>query len=276
MTFPQISDTILKFLIYIFQEKLPRLENYPNCGRVGNPENVECIWDCEWVDSPKTVGSPFTTGLPMLNVALNEAGFTHGLVKYPSNIDCLDDCTMLAKIEEAAANSIDPVTLAVNLFALADPAIRQGPNIDSMIVEICLLYFELEPPPSRTCFNLPPAIVIGRNLKTNNLSRLIGNSLTNSYTDSTLNYTLNQYPWTCSLRTTGYRGRHICGTTLLSAPLSRTIIVGAAHCNYICKSSEGTVRETCCCRDPDDNFASCRTVSIVTLCFGYIFHYHSF
>ena len=68
----------------------------------------------------------------------------------------------------------------------------------------------------------------------------------------------------------GYHGRHICGATLLSAPPSKTIIVSAAHCNYICKSSEGKVRETCCCRNPADNFASCRTVTIHFLSYSFL------
>ena len=62
-------------------------------------------------------------------------------------------------------------------------------------------------------------------------------------------------------RTSGYRGRHTCGATLLSAPPDKTVLVSAAHCNYICKDTDGTVLETCCCRDPEDNFASCRTSS---------------
>ena len=62
-------------------------------------------------------------------------------------------------------------------------------------------------------------------------------------------------------RTPGYRGRHVCGVTLLSMPPNRTVLVGAAHCNYICKDLDGTILETCCCRNPDTNFASCRTTS---------------
>ena len=37
--------------------------------------------------------------------------------------------------------------------------------------------------------------------------------------------------------------------------------MGAAHCNYICKDVDSTLLETCCCRDPDNNFASCRSTS---------------
>jgi hypothetical protein len=88
-----------------------------------------------------------------------------------------------------------------------------------------------------------------------------GNSLTNSYRDPSLEHTLRQYPWACSLRTRGFRGRHICGATLLSTPPAATVLVGAAHCNYVCKDTDGRLLETCCCRDPEHNFASCRSTS---------------
>ena len=243
---PQASDLFLKFLFSIFQGKLPRLESFPNCGRVGNKEHVECIWDCEWVDNPR-YGQESNTGSVQIDELTANLSLTYRLIKYPPDTSCLDDCTFVAKLK-ARENSI------AELLELATETLSQRPNIDSIILEICILYFELALPP---CFNKP----FPRNLERgSNLERLVGNSLTNNYVDPTLNYTLNQYPWTCSLRTSGYRGRHICGATLLSAPPSKTIIVGAAHCNYICKSSEGTVRETCCCRDTDDNFASCTTV----------------
>jgi len=73
------------------------------------------------------------------------------------------------------------------------------------------------------------------------------------------------HPWLCSLRTRGFRGRHRCGVTLLSGPTEDsndpTILVSAAHCNYICKEREtGNVYETCCCR-PAESKASCRNTS---------------
>jgi len=69
-------------------------------------------------------------------------------------------------------------------------------------------------------------------------------------------------PWLCSLRTRGFRGRHRCGVTLLSGPTDSspddpTILVGTAHCNYICKErSTGNIYETCCCR-PASSDSSC-------------------
>ena len=94
----------------------------------------------------------------------------------------------------------------------------------------------------------------------------------------------SQHPWACSLRTRGFRGRHRCGVTLLSgqyttlqstaeylvfslynddknkilpgptvnSPEDPFVLVGAAHCNHICKDRHtGHVLETCCCRPPN-------------------------
>ena len=249
-TFPQASDLFIKFLIHIFRDRLPRLESFPNCGRVRNPQNVECIWDCEWIDNPRLDQAP-STNIPVIDNIFPD-GFTYGLIKYPPDISCLEDCMLLPSLREA--------TNVAELEKIVRQVLTERPNIDTIIIEICLLYFELNLSPCFDITNLLTGVGVGRDMSHNNPERLVGNSLTNSYTDPTLNYTLNQYPWTCSLRTAGYRGRHICGATLLSAPPSKTIIATAAHCNYICKSSEGTVRETCCCRNPTDNFASCRTV----------------
>ena len=43
------------------------------------------------------------------------------------------------------------------------------------------------------------------------------------------------------------------------------MLVGAAHCNYICKDrNTGDVLETCCCRPPD-NPASCNKVMMMMM-----------
>ena len=71
------------------------------------------------------------------------------------------------------------------------------------------------------------------------------------------------HPWQCSLRFQGFRGRHRCGVTLLSGPTEQSpsdpfVLVGAAHCNYICKDKRtGYPLETCCCR-PKSIAGSCR------------------
>ena len=65
---------------------------------------------------------------------------------------------------------------------------------------------------------LPVALV---NLKTMNKTKL--------------NYrnTLHRYPWICSLRTASQPPKHLCAVTLLS--LQPRVIVGPAHCTYVCK-----------------------------------------
>ena len=246
----------LKFFVHIFQGKLQRLESFPNCGRVGNPQNVECVWDCDWITNPLN-GQAVNTNNFLIDIIIPE-GFTYNLIKYPPDPTCLQDCSLIR-------DRLSGVTSISELADIIRPILVERPNIDSMILELCVLYLQLNgATPCLDINNLSFPRKTERAQVERNISvtsqRLVGNSVTNNYIDPTLNYTLNQYPWTCSLRTGGYRGRHVCGATLLSAPPSKTIIVSAAHCNYICKSSEGTVRETCCCRDPDNNFASCRLV----------------
>ena len=68
------------------------------------------------------------------------------------------------------------------------------------------------------------------------------------------------YPWMCSIRTQGYNGRHRCGATLLSGPPKKTVLVSAAHCNFICKNDFGEHLEICCCRASSEP-GSCRDVS---------------
>ena len=72
-----------------------------------------------------------------------------------------------------------------------------------------------------------------------------------SGTKTELNYTntLHRYPWICSLRTKGITAEHLCATTLLSVPPQPTIIVGPAHCTYLCKDGDarGARLQSCCC-----------------------------
>ena len=70
-------------------------------------------------------------------------------------------------------------------------------------------------------------------------------------TKTVLNYenTRHRYPWICSLRTKGITAEHVCAVTLLSKPPQPTIIVGPAHCTYLCKDSKprGARLDACCC-----------------------------
>ena len=70
---------------------------------------------------------------------------------------------------------------------------------------------------------------------------------------------VHRYPWMCSIRTYGYNGAHRCGATLLSGPPKKTVLVSAAHCNFICKNDFGEHLEICCCRASSEP-GSCRDV----------------
>ena len=76
-------------------------------------------------------------------------------------------------------------------------------------------------------------------------------ALVTDVTKTTLNYnnTRHRYPWICSLRTKGIVAEHVCAVTVLSVPPQPTIIIGPAHCTYLCKDgdSRGGRLDSCCC-----------------------------
>merc|ERR1711899_383419 len=72
--------------------------------------------------------------------------------------------------------------------------------------------------------------------------------------------TRHRYPWICSLRTRGMNPEHLCAVNLLSVPPNPTVIVGSAHCTYLCKDTNdnGVTLPSCCCVDLDLGQESCR------------------
>ena len=70
-------------------------------------------------------------------------------------------------------------------------------------------------------------------------------------TELQYNHTRHRYPWVCSLRSTGPRPAHRCAVNLLSIPPKPTVVVGAAHCTYLCKDGAREV-PPCCCSDRSD------------------------
>ena len=70
-----------------------------------------------------------------------------------------------------------------------------------------------------------------------------------SYTQLNFENTRHRYPWVCSLRSTGARPEHLCAVTLLSIPPKPTVVVGAAHCTFICKNDNEKAIPVCCCAD---------------------------
>jgi len=64
--------------------------------------------------------------------------------------------------------------------------------------------------------------------------------------------TIDRYSWICSLRSTALNAEHFCAVTLLSLPPKPTVIVGAAHCTFLCKNGKHRI-DPCCCRKETDS-----------------------
>lgn len=62
----------------------------------------------------------------------------------------------------------------------------------------------------------------------------------------------HRYPWLCSLRSKDplLQYRHYCAVNLLSRPPGPAVLVGPAHCTYLCKSGNRVV-DNCCCAGPN-------------------------
>jgi hypothetical protein len=110
-------------------------------------------------------------------------------------------------------------------------------------------------PPLDPCdpdYEYPDDLMEGLNRSNN---RLAPAQSVLQFPDFTLNTQLNfentrhRYPWVCSLRSTGARPEHLCAVTLLSVPPKPTVVVGAAHCTYICKNDNEKAIPVCCCAD---------------------------
>ena len=75
------------------------------------------------------------------------------------------------------------------------------------------------------------------------------------------NHTKHRYSCTCSLRSTGSAPSttftlhtfHMCAVTLLRVPPGPTVIVGPAHCTYVCKKDANLPAPHCCCDNGPTN-----------------------
>merc|ERR1712223_505653 len=85
-------------------------------------------------------------------------------------------------------------------------------------------------------------------------------------TKTELNFTntRHRYPWICSLRTRGADPEHLCAVNLLSVPPNPTVIVGSAHCTYLCKDTDanGVSLPPCCCVDSAKGQESCSSDTV--------------
>ena len=78
-------------------------------------------------------------------------------------------------------------------------------------------------------------------------------------TELNFNHTRHRYPWICSLRTRGVNPEHLCAVNLLAVPPNPTVIVGSAHCTYMCKDTDnnGVTLPSCCCVTSEKGQESC-------------------
>jgi len=107
----------------------------------------------------------------------------------------------------------------------------------------------------------------GENRKVKNLKRrkarlapvVTVNTTANYKTELNYNHTRHRYPWICSLRTRGVNSEHLCAVNLLAVPPNPTVIVGSAHCTYMCKDTDnnGVTLPSCCCVTSNKGQESC-------------------
>ena len=71
------------------------------------------------------------------------------------------------------------------------------------------------------------------------------------HSSSLTDQTRHRYPWICSLRSREVSPQHYCAVTLFSRPPAPTVLVGPAHCTFLCKSSRDEV-DNCCCGGAND------------------------
>merc|ERR1711892_289674 len=70
--------------------------------------------------------------------------------------------------------------------------------------------------------------------------------------------TQNRYSWICSLQSKGSSAEHLCAVNILSVKRP-TVIVGAAHCTFLCKAGSRQV-SPCCCSTGPGNCADDKTL----------------
>jgi hypothetical protein len=260
-----------------------QLGSFYNLSFFGSEANanwsVECLWDCTWKLNPY-VGQTYKFTDP--NNPDLQINITLAMPKIPADLSCLDGCTdvlppTLVDFETRLPFDCNNSTLGSFLGCYIYYSQLYGTDIyrtDNgtflsttyfhMAIESCIIAI-LQPDlyPEGNCDQL------GVNLTVFNplfyISSLFGTTkLQGPGTEGVLAFggalgldipSKNRHPWLCSLRTSGYRGVHRCGVTILSAPPQPTIFVSAAHCNYVCKDALGRILEICCCRDSTSEFS---------------------
>jgi len=262
-----LSLVLLAFLLW------PRLENHPMCG-VTTGGKEECYFDCTVVS---TIGSGqlienlpclqdcFLTGPDSCLTSLLNDVINNGICNLPlgpgiypfgecvisgSTIisgTCTDTTGDLLKTEECRRVVFEQQSFVwATLLELI---------YNSCTDDVGSFYsdFQISNLPSSTR-NLPAGRSID-NITTHQRYAPVQQIYyegSNIRTKLQFENTRHRYPWVCSLRSKGSSAAHRCAVNLLSIPPSPTVVVGAAHCTYLCKDGGREVPACCCSVGPDD------------------------
>ena len=186
----------------------------------------ECYWDCELTTDPIFPGQLL-----------------------PKDPACLKDC-----FEQSCLNLIfelfeKETCSAVNELLTNIDCINQIAR-HPFLVQLFILQSIMKVSETDQNCNIPYTSPTTKTTSTSNkLAPLQAALLNGGLIRLNFTNTRHRYPWICSLRTRGANSEHLCAVTLLSVPPQPTVVVGAAHCTYLCKEGgpEGVRLDSCCC-----------------------------
>ena len=256
------------FLMYFFSSKCLdsqsqyKLENDPQCG-LTNGGMEECSWDCNFefgdfgqmITNPECLKDCFED-TPCVQMILDDPTCTSEKEAALREPECIQ---AVYKQQPLVYSTVSEI-VAENFFGtkadtewICFQLVEIAANFEDMAA--CTASFS----PTVTDGQCPPTRKIERNItkSTNSSSTRLspifqtialttGGSIK---TEVQFENTRNRYPWICSLRSKESNPEHYCAVTLLRRPPGPTVLVGAAHCTYLCKKSETTVVNACCCAD---------------------------
>jgi len=249
----------------------PTLENHPMCG-VTTGGHDECYFDCKSVRCTKDENiliedlrcltdcfenKPDSCVTALLNDVISNGVCFEGPGIYPVNSSCTLD-PLFGFVTLGTCSEVTE-TLLQTTQCLTDIFEKQGIIITTVVnlisascrFEISLFLLQFLAENSLVRKSVPSEF-----FRRNNQTKLAPSQLIlqgpNIRTKLQFENTRHRYPWVCSLRSKGPSAEHRCAVNLLSIPPSPTVIIGAAHCTYLCKDGSREV-PACCCSDGTDD-----------------------
>jgi len=279
--------TSIAVMLISFGLPKPTLENHPMCGVTTGGQD-ECYFDCKMVSCVENYDilvedlhcltdcfedKPDSCVTALLNDIISNGVCLKGPGLYPVNTSCTyEEIEYSGDYEYYVSTSVD--------YEDVGGPITEGTCSDTtealLVTETCLTdIFENQEFVINTLTNLI-FLSCRKNIGEYYFKFIVENSLVgrkgvpqkfnhtklapsqfiledpNIRTKLEFENTRHRYPWVCSLRSKGPSPEHRCAVNLLSIPPSPTVIVGAAHCTYLCKDGAREV-PACCCSEYTDN-----------------------